>query len=249
MREGTTGLYYMRARYYDSMRGRFLSRDPIETAHPLTVNPYHYAGNNPVMYTDPLGTNSHTNDEIQASDVVNSALTLEGGLGAAPRLDNLAESGVRTYEAIANATSNPELRKAMQEKASRLKNLSRGLKAAGAAGTLAGAYNEGMKMDKAQKEAIVASQTEAQRIMESWQRDYDVLDGKLKRKEITRAEYLEAKVAADKFWQNQLEANANRGFNEVMLETVTGGLRALWQTTGAPTPVLNKYLNWLMGEE
>lgn len=55
MQEGNTGLYYMRARYYNSVLSRFLSRDPVESPNPLKVNPYQYASGNPMKYTDPKG--------------------------------------------------------------------------------------------------------------------------------------------------------------------------------------------------
>jgi RHS repeat-associated protein len=56
MQEGSTGLYYMRARYYDSTTARFLSPDPILSVHPMRVNPYQYARANPLRYADPRGT-------------------------------------------------------------------------------------------------------------------------------------------------------------------------------------------------
>ena len=55
MQEGDSGLYYLRARYYDSARGRFLSRDPSPDAHPARVNQYEYASQNPLMWVDPTG--------------------------------------------------------------------------------------------------------------------------------------------------------------------------------------------------
>ena len=55
MEEGDSGLYYMRARYYDSESGRFISRDPIAAIHPQEINPYQYARNNPLRYIDPTG--------------------------------------------------------------------------------------------------------------------------------------------------------------------------------------------------
>jgi len=49
-----TGLYYYRARYYDPMEGRFISKDPISFSGG-DVNLYGYVENNPVNFTDPLG--------------------------------------------------------------------------------------------------------------------------------------------------------------------------------------------------
>ena len=46
MQDGTTGLYYMRARYYESATGRFISRDPIKSLSPRSINPYQYAWGN-----------------------------------------------------------------------------------------------------------------------------------------------------------------------------------------------------------
>ncbi len=51
------GLTYLRARQYGPTLGRFLTRDPFQgfMAAPQTLNPYAYAGNNPVNLTDPSG--------------------------------------------------------------------------------------------------------------------------------------------------------------------------------------------------
>ena len=48
--DATTGLYYMRNRWYDPGLGRFVSRDPI-----FSVNLYSYAGNAPTVNIDTLG--------------------------------------------------------------------------------------------------------------------------------------------------------------------------------------------------
>lgn len=52
-----TGLYYLRARYYDPAKGRFLQRDPMGVwGDPLNLgNPYTFAADNPVTRGDPLG--------------------------------------------------------------------------------------------------------------------------------------------------------------------------------------------------
>ncbi|HEX7297382.1 MAG TPA: RHS repeat-associated core domain-containing protein [Solirubrobacteraceae bacterium] len=47
-----TGLIYMRARYYDPSTAQFLSRDVLED---LTLQPYAYAGDDPVNAVDPTG--------------------------------------------------------------------------------------------------------------------------------------------------------------------------------------------------
>lgn len=47
-----TGLYYLRARFYDPGTGQFISRDPIT---PLTRSAYAYVSGDPVNQTDPAG--------------------------------------------------------------------------------------------------------------------------------------------------------------------------------------------------
>jgi RHS repeat-associated protein len=51
------GLYYLRARYYNPLTGRFLSRDPEDGTpyDPKTLHKYLYAGGDPVNAKDPTG--------------------------------------------------------------------------------------------------------------------------------------------------------------------------------------------------
>ncbi|MGT2969496.1 RHS repeat-associated core domain-containing protein, partial [Streptococcus azizii] len=53
----STGLDYLRARYYDSQAGTFLTEDSYSgsRSNPLSQNRYAYVQNNPVNYTDPSG--------------------------------------------------------------------------------------------------------------------------------------------------------------------------------------------------
>jgi len=53
----TSGLVYLRARYYDPTTGRFISRDPypMRAADTQTINRYVYVKNNPTNYVDPSG--------------------------------------------------------------------------------------------------------------------------------------------------------------------------------------------------
>jgi RHS repeat-associated protein len=52
-----SGLYYMRARWYDPSTGRFLSRDPAagNSLVPASLNAFAYAHASPTMNTDPTG--------------------------------------------------------------------------------------------------------------------------------------------------------------------------------------------------
>lgn len=52
--DAESGLYFMRARYYDPHMGRFVSEDPAKLAG--GINQYAFAGNNPIGQRDPSGT-------------------------------------------------------------------------------------------------------------------------------------------------------------------------------------------------
>jgi RHS repeat-associated protein len=51
------GLYYMRARYYNPLTGRFMSRDPEDgiPTDPKTLHKYVYASGDPINLADPSG--------------------------------------------------------------------------------------------------------------------------------------------------------------------------------------------------
>jgi len=54
--EDTSGLYYLRSRYYDPETGRFITPDPFSAIDPVKYDHrYSYARNNPVTVLDPLG--------------------------------------------------------------------------------------------------------------------------------------------------------------------------------------------------
>jgi RHS repeat-associated protein len=55
--DSESGLYYLRARYFDPRVGRFISRDPLpgDARRPLSEHEYLYAQANPVNFRDPRG--------------------------------------------------------------------------------------------------------------------------------------------------------------------------------------------------
>ncbi|GGG05912.1 hypothetical protein GCM10010912_58210 [Paenibacillus albidus] len=61
-----TGLYYLRARYYDPSIGRFLNEDTYEGQidNPLSLNLYTYVENNPLTHVDPSG--HYTENQVDA---------------------------------------------------------------------------------------------------------------------------------------------------------------------------------------
>src|SRR5208282_3556654 len=65
-----TGLYYYRARYYDTFTGRFLSEDPIQFDG--GINFYGYASQSPVNLEDPSGQEA-------VAEVVGCVAGAEGG--------------------------------------------------------------------------------------------------------------------------------------------------------------------------
>ena len=55
--DGSTGLVFMHARYYDARLGRFISADTVVpgAGNPQALNRYSYVLNSPIKYTDPSG--------------------------------------------------------------------------------------------------------------------------------------------------------------------------------------------------
>lgn len=94
MQEGTTGLYYMRLRYYDANTARFLSRDPVRQIEPRQANPYTFACGNPVNFTDPLGTSASRADQIK------------------DKIDGAVESGIAPLRSLSPVQISEILRRA-----------------------------------------------------------------------------------------------------------------------------------------
>lgn len=89
-----SGMYFLRARYYDPTTGRFISRDPFKgyLSQPQSQNAYPYAYNNPINLSDPSGENPILNTCIRiagqitgyTSHGLEQAMERNGGRGVNP---------------------------------------------------------------------------------------------------------------------------------------------------------------------
>jgi RHS repeat-associated protein len=86
--EGESGLYYMRARDYDSQTGLFLSRDPVDVQEQgvEAFSPYQFAYGNPLVYSDPSG--QYSLSEINTAQVIDDILN---------NIQNAAYAQARSY--------------------------------------------------------------------------------------------------------------------------------------------------------
>jgi len=110
------GLYYLRARYYNPITGRFMSRDPndpqfgISPRRPINPTEFHkylYAGGDPINRVDPSGRDElldaafemaiHSIETIRFSNEIRECL-IEAFQGAASSLSAVisGDSGVQT---------------------------------------------------------------------------------------------------------------------------------------------------------
>jgi RHS repeat-associated protein len=75
--DDSSGLVYLRARYYDPQVGRFISQDPIGLIGGM--NYYAYCMNNPVLFRDPTGTDiifeGSLSERRQIAEAVHTAIS------------------------------------------------------------------------------------------------------------------------------------------------------------------------------
>jgi RHS repeat-associated protein len=67
-----TGLYYYRARYYDPIRSRFVTEDPLGLL--AGTHFYAYAGDNPSRFFDPMGLRLE-GIQVRSAETGRSSLT------------------------------------------------------------------------------------------------------------------------------------------------------------------------------
>ena len=113
-KDGTTGLYDVRARDYNTRTGQFLSIDPLVDA---TRQPYAYGNNNPLFYIDPTGLVSRPWDDLDQAHkfllavpiAVANLVTGASAIGTTERLGSVqthAAEGSSEWE-LGNELLNP----------------------------------------------------------------------------------------------------------------------------------------------
>ena len=87
-------LYYLRARYYNPVTGRFLSRDanPGDTTTPEDFHKYSYAWNNPVNLADPTGFEAEEEAELTTISTRSAPAIFQVGMRIACILNGLADA-------------------------------------------------------------------------------------------------------------------------------------------------------------
>ncbi len=108
-----SGLYYLRARYYDPAQGRFLTADPFPGAirKPISLHRYMYADGDPVNLMDPTGyftlaeltVSSNIRDTLGAIHTLSLVEVIGGGFNvrfARVLSEHVAAPGIRYYEEI-----------------------------------------------------------------------------------------------------------------------------------------------------
>jgi RHS repeat-associated protein len=106
-KDGETGLYYYRARYYDPKVGRFISEDPIGFAAGDT-NLYRYVGNNSTNYTDPSGEIAPLLAAAWGVGVAAAGIGAAWGFasGVAQSIDSDRRNGILGWDSIGSAYIN-----------------------------------------------------------------------------------------------------------------------------------------------
>jgi len=103
-RDASTGLYYLRARYYDPDAGRFITKDPWggSQTSPVSLNPYAYSGNSPVQLIDPSGMCALGLECPGWAEDAGSAIVD----GATDIVDGVADTVAAVYPSIAEVAGN-----------------------------------------------------------------------------------------------------------------------------------------------
>lgn len=237
MREGNSSLYCVGVRYYDSSMGRFISRDPVVSPFPLFVNPYQYAGANPLLYRDPSGR------DVTATDVASVAVnTYATGLGFA--LDYVADKGLRALPAAGNGPA----AQALHNNATKLKSASNTLNNVAYGAAVVSAGLEAVDLRDRLSDIKTRRRGEESRLVGNAQRLAADARALYEAKKITLEEYTNILQEIDAALKEQLTANSDVGFVDAALESTKSMLKSVGGLTPVPGFLWDKLFNWFEGK-
>ncbi|MEW6303952.1 MAG: RHS repeat-associated core domain-containing protein [Verrucomicrobiota bacterium] len=241
MAEGTTGLYYARARYYDSTTGRFLSRDPVHTFSALFFNPYQYAGGNPLLFRDPSG------EEVTANDVASGAANgLAAGLGDVSRTRGgpITQTAAK-LDRIAQAAGNGPSATRIAQNAQRVRTAGKVLDRVGYGAAVASAGLEAADLNNRLGDLRSrARDAEASMLGAAERLGREARDA-FKAGRITYAQYEELLRNIDAALIAQLEGSSRNVMVDSVLESTKSLLKSVAGIAPVPGGVWDSYFKWL----
>jgi RHS repeat-associated protein len=100
-----TGLYYMRARWYDSTTARFASRDqaPVLANQPWSINAFSYARANPSTFSDPSGKRAISGGEESGGGCGTECLAVVAGARSSATVSTPEPVGAPTSPSVQTA--------------------------------------------------------------------------------------------------------------------------------------------------
>jgi RHS repeat-associated protein len=100
--DSALGLQYLRARYYNPVVGRLLSKDPDDgdTSAPETLHPYLYVGSNPLRWRDPSGREAVGEDVLLDEKIATDEGVEEGVEEVGEEVNCELKTAAQTLEVI-----------------------------------------------------------------------------------------------------------------------------------------------------
>jgi len=238
LKEGESGLYYMRDRYYDSVTGRFISRDPVRTIDPASTNPYQYAACNPRMLIDPTGEEE---GEITPTDYfVTNANTYAALVSA--------EAG-RVYEPLADMAAklpvNSPGRRELWERYKSADALNTVLQRVGEG---AFALNAGMEIANMHEKPKKIKENRDKLIdetLKSFNNRYKNAYQLLKKKKITFEQFENMVREMNEGLQKEIQGISKGSWYDMCLTYTEGLLKSEANATPVPSQAWDYYFDWL----
>jgi RHS repeat-associated protein len=251
MKDGDSGLYYMGARYYDSVTGRFVSRDPIKDIDPISINPYQYAEGNPMMFVDTTGRKPETNTGTAPVRTVPVTVGEVGRTGVSVFSEAVGQTADRVLKKIDGVgkvlPKGSNALKKLKGIEKRISGASTALSVVEKAAQIKGAFDAMLEARKKVKEVL--KRAESQDILTAFAYDVAVaeLNYALKTKRITSKQWERLLRNLSEGYTMQLDSSRTHRFMTALLENLRGALKAFGGLTPVQGEQWDRYFNYLEG--